>query len=230
MPNTYFRFRQFTVHQEKSAMKVCTDACLFGAWVAFEISEYPIKKVLDIGAGTGLLSLMIAQHSLAEIDAVEIDDHAYRQAVENFAASPWGNRLNVYHCAVQQFDRGYKYDLIISNPPFYEQSLRSPDSKKNLAMHSTHLDTVGLFAAAKRLLTGGGRFALLVPYSRAEAIEKIIAENAFYVEKKVEVKQTEKHTPFRCMYILRYVFSGTEERKITVKDEEFSKLLKNYYL
>src|SRR6476620_3970566 len=140
MSNTYFRFRQFTVHQERTAMKVCTDACLFGAWVASEIRNEDLERVLDIGAGTGLLSLMIAQNSDAVIDAVEIDDHAYSQVVDNFSSSPWNDRLRVHHCSVQQFEPGCKYDLVISNPPFYEHSLRSPDSKKNMAMHSTHLD------------------------------------------------------------------------------------------
>jgi tRNA1Val (adenine37-N6)-methyltransferase len=230
MPNTYFRFRQFTVHQEKTAMKVCTDACLFGAWIAHEVGNEKIQKVLDIGAGTGLLSLMIAQANGAQIDAVEIDGHAYAQAVENFAASPWNGQMKVHHCAIQKFETGYQYDLVISNPPFYEQSLRSPDSKKNVAMHSTHLDAAELFAAAKRLMAQGGRMALLIPYNRVDTMERIIKDNALYVEKKVLVKQTEKHSPFRCMYMLRNVFSGFEERKITIRDEEFSELLKNYYL
>jgi tRNA1Val (adenine37-N6)-methyltransferase len=230
MPNTYFRFRQFTIHQEKTAMKVCTDACLFGAWITSEISNEKIESVLDIGAGTGLLSLMIAQGSDARIDAVEIDDNAYSQAVENFAASPWKERLKAHHCAIQQYDPGYKYDLIVSNPPFYEQSLWSPDNKKNLAMHSTHLDAAELFASIKRLLAHGGRIAILIPYGRVDAIEKIIKESSLYIEKKVAVKQTEKHSPFRCMYMLRDVFSGFDERKITVKDEEFNALLKSYYL
>jgi tRNA1Val (adenine37-N6)-methyltransferase len=230
MPNTYFRFRQFTVYQEKTAMKVCTDACLFGAWITSEIKNERIARALDIGAGTGLLSLMAAQESDAHIDAVEIDDNAFLQAVENFAASPWKDRLSIHHCAIQEYDPGYRFDLVISNPPFYEQSLRSPDSKKNLARHSTRLDAAELFTSVKRLVAPGGRVAVLIPYSRIDAIEKIIKESGLYIEKKVAVRQTEKHYPFRCMYLLRDVFSGFTERKITVKDEEFNTLLKSYYL
>lgn len=230
MPNTYFRFRQFTVHQEKTAMKVCTDACLFGAWISSEINNWKVQRVLDIGTGTGLLSLMIAQVSDVTIDAVEIDDNAYAQAVGNFAAAPWKERLIVHHCAIQQYDPGYKYDLIISNPPFYAQSLRSSDSKKNMAMHSSHLEASELFASIKRLMAPGGRIALLSPYNRVNAMEKVIRDNQLFVEQKVAVNQTEKHLPFRCMYILRDAFSRLEERKITLNDEEFSALLKSYYL
>ena len=230
MPNTFFRFRQFTVQQEKTAMKVCTDACLFGAWIASEINKNKIDRVLDIGAGTGLLSLMVAQGTDAVIDAVEIDDNAYSQAAGNFAASPWKDRLTVHLCAIQQFEPGRKYDLVISNPPFYEGSLPSPDRKKNEAMHSISLNAVELFASMKRLHAPKGRIAILIPFSRVDAIEKIIIDSALHVIKKVTVKQTEKHAPFRCMYMLSDVFSGFEERKITVGDDEFNTLLKNYYL
>ncbi len=230
MPNTYFRFRQFTVHQDRTAMKVCTDACLFGAWVASETGNENFERVLDIGAGTGLLSLMIAQQTGAQIDAVEIEENAYAQASENFAASPWNDRLKVHYTSVQQFNPSYRYGLIISNPPFYENDLRSPDKQKNLAMHSTHLDVDGLFDAVKRLLAPGGKMAMLVPYLRVKAIEKKISESKLFIIKKVAVKQTENHTPFRCMYLLSNVFSALSERKITVNDEEFIMLLKNYYL
>jgi tRNA1Val (adenine37-N6)-methyltransferase len=200
MPNTYFRFRQFTVHQERTAMKVCTDACLFGAWIASEIRNEKLERVLDIGAGTGLLSLMIAQHSDATMDAVEIDVNAYLQAVDNFERSPWSARMKVHHCAVQQYDPGLKYDLVISNPPFYEQSLRSPDSKKNIAMHSTHLDAMELFESVKRLLAPAGRVALLIPYSRVGTVEKIIASNALFIEKKIAVqKQKNTHLSGACI-------------------------------
>lgn len=230
MPNTYFRFRQFTIHQDRTAMKVCTDACLFGAWTVSEISDEKIKRVLDIGAGTGLLSLMIAQATDAQIDAVEIDKNAYAQASENFAASPWSNKLQVHHGAIQQFDPPNRFDLIICNPPFYESDLRSPDNKKNLAMHSTQLGVDELFDSMKRLLAPGGKIAILVPYRRTTAIERKIEDANLFVYKKVAVKQTEKHSPFRCMYLINDFISAFSERKITVKDEQFNSLLKGYYL
>ena len=211
-------------------MKVCTDACLFGAWVAEEISNQSIERMLDIGTGTGLLSLMIAQATTGLIDAVEKDDDAYEQAVENFAESPWKERLQVFHTAVQEFDPPYRYDVIFCNPPFYENVLRSSDKKRNVAMHSDDLGIDELFISLKRLLKPGGLIAILMPYRRSVLIEKKIEENELFIFKKAEVKQSERHSPFRCMYLLKDVFSVNSERKITIKDEEFNTLLKNYYL
>ena len=230
MPNTYFRFRQFTVHQNKAAMKVCTDACLFGAWVADETRGKHIQRILDIGSGTGLLSLMLAQTSDSIIDAVEIDENAYQQTLENFTASPWQHRLNVHRCAVQEYNTPFLYDLIICNPPFYENDLRSPDLKRNVAMHSAQLSVDELVKSMKRLLAPDGTIAILIPYSRMEEIERIVKAKQLFIEKKMLVKQTEKHQPFRCMYTLKEIFSDYTERKITVKDEDFNSLLKSYYL
>ena len=211
-------------------MKVCTDACLFGAWTVSEMRNDEIRTILDVGTGTGLLSLMVAQATDAQIDAVEIDENANAQASENFDASPWSNKLRLHHCAVQQYDPPYRFDLIICNPPFYENDLQSPDKKKNLAMHSTQLSADELFYSLKRLLAPGGKIAMLVPYHRAKTVERKIDDNNLFVYKKVAVKQTEKHSPFRCMYLIKDVISGFSESEITVKDEEFNFLLKSYYL
>lgn len=118
MPNTYFQFKQFRIDQDQTAMKVTTEACILGAWVDEQI---PPQTVLDIGTGTGLLALMLAQKfPQAEIDAVEIDQGAFTQAHANFHSSPWPERLQVFHQRIQDFDPGKKYDLIISNPPFFK--------------------------------------------------------------------------------------------------------------
>src|SRR5437016_546981 len=137
MANSYFQFKQFTVHQERSTLKVSTDSCIFGAWVAEKSRELrfvdpstgsgrTIPAALDIGAGTGLLMLMLAQQWNGAIDGIEIDKSAYEQALENIQASPWGNRLHLFNGDITSFALPGVYDLIISNPPFYEGDLISP--------------------------------------------------------------------------------------------------------
>lgn len=228
MPNNYFRFKQFTVHQDKSAMKVCTDACLFGAWVASKTSA---EKMLDIGAGTGLLSLMLAQKSVARIEAVEIDEHAFGQSQENFNASPWRERLKVFHSPVQAFNNG-KYDLIISNPPFYSNDLKSADSKRNLAFHSEALSLEDLMVSVKQLLAEPGSFAILLPFHRATYFENLAAKHGLYLHEKVLVKQTPAHDYFRVMYLLSNIGMPREayQSEIVINDKLFKELLKDYYL
>lgn len=241
MPNTFFRFKQFTVHQDRSAMKICTDACLFGAWVANQVrGDKSVGKILDIGSGTGLLGLMLAQAVDAQIDAVEIDADAYQQTVENFKASPWTDRMHVYNNAVQQFQPGYRYNFIISNPPFYDNDLRSPDNRRNLAHHSIALKFEELLNAITSLLAEGGRAALLLPYEKYSGYEKLIVKANMNIEKKVAVKQSQKHNCFRVMYLLNrrkdYVNAGMAVEAISIKDASnnytntFSALLSDYYL
>ena len=129
-------------------MKICTDACLFGAWLAAKNDNG--LKMLDIGSGTGLLSLMLAQKTTAAIDAVEIDEAAYTQTVENFAVSPWKDRLQVFHRSIQEYTAAFireastPYDLIFSNPPFFENHLKSSDPKRNLALHRETLNVADI--------------------------------------------------------------------------------------
>lgn len=253
MPNNHFRFKEFIVKQDKCAMKVCTDACLFGAWAAaqhkgisdigFRISatthHLPLTThtLLDIGTGTGLLSLMLAQKNPdAIIDAVEIDDAAAQQARENFEASPWKERLHVFNLSVQEFAEtiNKKYDVIISNPPFYESDLKSDDAKRNLALHSSELKLEELISVADRLLNDGGSFFLLLPYHRTKDLETLI-EKKFFVQEKVLVKQTEKHGWFRGMWWLKRskVVIAQSEIVITKNkhySNEFTGFLKDYYL
>ncbi|HEX6333160.1 MAG TPA: methyltransferase, partial [Flavisolibacter sp.] len=120
MANPYFQFKQFTIYHDRTAMKVTTDACLFGAWAAQEISQMPnIATMLDVGTGTGLLSMMVAQQKALETDAIEIDPDAAAQASENIKASPWATRIHVIQQDVNDLQPGRAYDVVISNPPFY---------------------------------------------------------------------------------------------------------------
>jgi tRNA1Val (adenine37-N6)-methyltransferase len=240
MPNDYFQFKQFLIKQDKCTMKVCTDACLFGAWAADIINneELMINNALDIGTGTGLLSLMLAQKiNNVNIDAVEIDEAAAHQAKENFDASLWKEKLRVYNTAIQQFANSQiqQYDLIISNPPFYENDLKSDDEKRNLALHSSDLKLEELINIADALLNNDGNFFVLLPYHRTEYFVQSI-QNKFFVREKVCIKQTSKHNYFRSMLWLTKQHAMQNQSRIIIMNdnnnysEAFISLLKDYYL
>lgn len=162
-----FRFKQFAVRQDRCPMKVGTDGVLLGAWAEVRPGD---RRMLDVGTGTGLIALMLAQRSAAWITAVDIDVECATQAAENFAASPWADRLDAVSVAVQRYDPVEKFDLIVSNPPYYVDSLLSPDEGRNTARHAAGLPFGELAAAVVRLLSPGGRFALVLPPRRDAAI------------------------------------------------------------
>jgi tRNA1Val (adenine37-N6)-methyltransferase len=235
MPNHYFQFKQFTIQQQHCAMKVTTDGCLFGAWLAQEIQNTsPNSRLLDIGTGTGLLSVMVAQQNLATIDAVEIDNTAANQAAANFKALPWHNRLQVHHTAIQQYNAKL-YDYIFTNPPFFDNDLKSDDAKRNLALHSSALSLDVLLANITRLLLPNGEFAILLPYHRVTFFEDLARANGYHLHKKTLVQQTPKHPFFRGMLVFGFAKKETITDSIVIKEdnnytEAFKALLKDYYL
>ncbi len=242
MANSYFQFKQFTVHQDRCAMKVTTDSCLFGAWVAEKARsrETAARRLLDIGTGTGLLSLMLAQKNPAlTIDAVELDEEATLQARENIGSSPWKNNISLHHADARTFLYPHNYDIIISNPPFYENELKGDSKKKNIAHHNEGLFLHELLAVIKGNLETDGSFFLLLPYKRKPEIKDLMLEHEFDISEIVFVRQSVKHDFFRIM------LSGklhTDESIETIFDEisiwnekqqytaEFVSLLKDYYL
>lgn len=239
MPNPYFSFKQFTVYHDRCAMKVTTDACLFGAWLAAQLSlqQKPATHLLDVGTGTGLLSLMIAQKNSATIDAVEIDLSAAGQAAENFTKSPWSSRLRVIQTDVLQWQTAGLYDCIFANPPFYENDLLSENRQKNLAHHHHGLTLSSLFLFIRNHLTENGRFFLLLPAKRDPELKALLKNNALYLQQKVLVQQTLNHSPFRMMIQgCRKKIDTVREETIVIKNNEnqytasFTGLLKDYYL
>jgi tRNA1Val (adenine37-N6)-methyltransferase len=218
-------------------MKVCTDACLFGAWSS-SVVDRETKNILDAGTGTGLLALMIAQKLKGNIDAVEIEPESAAEASNNFLLSPWSNRLKVFNTSLQKFFPGKLYHLIISNPPFYQDDLKSENHKRNVALHSSELGLTELFECVNRLLELGGKFALLLPPRRAEQLESIASLNGYFILRKCVVKQTEKHGPFRIMYLLSKNDPALETicEQITIRNQDneytsrFTELLNEYYL
>ena len=232
MSNNYFQFKKFTIVQDKCAMKVCTDACLFGGLIPANLN-----KVLDIGTGTGLLPLMLAQKNPhAIIDTVEIDADAAQQAKENIEASPWAHRLHVYNNDVLAFDPGKQYDCIISNPPFFENDLKSPDAAKNNAKHNTTLGLKQLLIKAESLLTSDGLFAVLLPYKQVENFIEEAAKLGLHLNRHMLVKQTLKHKFFRGILFFTRNETSLLQTELLIKDsegnytEEFTSILKDYYL
>src|SRR5882762_3366061 len=158
MPNTYFQFKQFTIQQDRCVMKVCTDACILGAWFAEKIPSY--SSVLDIGSGTGLLMLMLAQKSKGEIDGIELDLPSFKQLRENIAGSKWAAYLKVFPGDVRSYSFPVKYDFIIVNPPFFEGDLLSSSNEKNIAKHSKSLTLDELIKIMDDNLQPGGAFGI----------------------------------------------------------------------
>ncbi len=235
MANSYFKFKQFTIHQHKCAMKVCTDACLFGAVVAQE--KLNDLACLDIGTGTGLLSLMLAQKNAAiYIDAVEIDANSAEQALENIMGSPWAANIQVHHADILNFSPGKQYDRIISNPPFFEDDLLSTNEAKNKAKHDTALNLMQLLNCVDTHLTKEGMLAVLLPYQRVNYFIEAAEKTGLHLSRQMLVKQTMKHKFFRGILFFERKKSVPIYNELIIKDTaqnytpEFAALLKDYYL
>ena len=234
-------------------MKVCTDACLFGAWVAKQPSLASPHSILDIGTGTGLLSLMLAQvteSSKASITAIEIESQAAAEANSNFSISKWANRLILVNDSIQNYTANFMaaanenntFDIIITNPPFYEGDLKSPNTNKNKAAHSTELSWASLVENSSSLLKEEGQFFVLVPTLRAYTMQKLAETNHLYLREEVLVYNDAKHLPFRSFLHFQKGKQGLDRNlailrnKIVIKNSDntystaFTELLKNYYL
>ncbi len=219
-------------------MKVTTDACLFGAWCAEEIKvqNSTNKIVLDIGTGTGLLSLMIAQKNQIKIDAIEIDQDAATQAADNCSLYKFKDSINVIHSDVLLHER-IGYDYIISNPPFYEYELQSSLESKNIAHHSSNLKWQDLFTILQSKMNDNGIFFLLLPIKRIKDIENLLYKYQLFIVKQVFVRQTFNHQPFRLMLMgSKKTSEQLYEYEIAIMNDqnqytpEFTQLLKDYYL
>jgi len=235
MPNTYFQFKQFTIQQDQCTMKVCTDSCILGAWFAEKIPSY--STILDIGSGSGLLMLMLAQKSKAKIFGVEIDLPTCKQSKENIAESKWHDRLKVFPGDVLTHSFADKFDFIIANPPFFEDDLLSPNKEKNIAKHSSLLTLEGLIKTIQTNLDPAGSFGILLPYHRAAYFEELAVKNNFYLTEKLFIRQTPKHNFFRnILHFSKNIETKPDSFELTIHNEngnfteEFIDLMKDYYL
>lgn len=239
--NTYFQFKQFTVHQERCAMKVSTDACLFGAWLASGGSGHWAlgirgMKALDIGGGTGLLSLMIAQSRPLHIDAIELEPDCFEQMKNNIHASPWAERISCIEGDVRHFAFTNSYDFIFSNPPFYEKQLPSSNPSINAAMHSSMLNLKELLQKVSLLLNDDGLFAILMPYYRHEELINEALTVGLHAHEICFARHSPKHPWYRTMVIFGKSAAEVKETSIDIRDttggysQAFSKLMNEYYL
>ncbi|RIV43134.1 tRNA1(Val) (adenine(37)-N6)-methyltransferase [Flagellimonas pelagia] len=183
-----FQFKEFTVYQDQCAMKVGTDGVLLGAWTSL---EHQPETILDVGAGTGLIALQLAQRSVAEtIDAIELDEAAYEQCVSNFEGSPWADRLFCYHAGFDEFvdEIEDQYDLIVSNPPFYSEEVASGDVSRDQARQNSSLPFDELVVGVAQLLSENGRFSVIVPHKEELNILELANQNQLYPQRITRVK------------------------------------------
>ncbi|MCW3466458.1 tRNA1(Val) (adenine(37)-N6)-methyltransferase [Chitinophaga nivalis] len=238
MANTFFQFKQFTVHQGQCAMKVCTDACIQGAYTARYLVNHrlTVPAILDIGAGTGLLSLMLAQQLSAGITAVELDPAAAQQATANFSASPWAGRLQLTQQDIRKMVPATPYDFIITNPPFYETALKSGQAQKDQAMHATSLSYRELLAAIDRLLLPDGQVSVLLPYIQFETFQDLALTAGYYLQDVVYIRQSVQHGFFRTVGIFGKTPQPLTTSELAIYDTgnvyttAFVDLLQPYYL
>lgn len=234
MPNTYFQFKQFTIHQDQCAMKVSTEACIFGAWVP----DTKPTRVLDIGTGTGLLGLMLAQRIGAPIDAVELDAKAVDQARRNIMDSPWPDRITMIEGNIFEYAKNtsHSYDLILSNPPFFTNSLKSKVNQKNLAKHdSAEFNKASLAKVLKTLLSETGKAYILYPELETHQF-KVEAENqGLHWSPGLIIRNQPNGSVFRIISEVSTTPSSQESEELHIREggkhtEEFNKLLSPYYL
>jgi len=195
--NNWFEFKQFRIEQRKAAMKVGTDGVLLGAWTPVVDAQ----RILDVGTGTGLIALMLAQRSNAVIDAVEIDELACEEAKFNFDHSPWSNRLKVFNTDFQIFSDfpTEPYDLIVSNPPFFVNSLKTKNAAFSVARHNDVLTFDQLVACAHKLLNNTGRLCVIIPFTSCEEFRGCARLAGFYLRQQTQVIPKYGRTPKRVL-------------------------------
>jgi tRNA1Val (adenine37-N6)-methyltransferase len=235
MANQEFVFKQFKILQDKCAMKVGTDAVLLGAWA----NTANAKKILDIGTGTGIIALMLAQKSGAKIDALDIDGDAYVQAKENIENCQWKERINVYHLSLQDFanDSENKYDIIISNPPYFIDSSKALGESRSNARHTDLLPYIDLLEGAIKLLQPNGKLYLILPVKEGEFFKAMANEKKMYLTKLTHVIPRKNKPYKRNLMRFEFVAKQFSEDEIIIEQDirhnytpEYKELTKDYYI
>ena len=236
MSSNTFHFKQFTINQDQCAMKIGTDAVLLGAWANLE--HHP-NSVLDIGAGTGVIALMLAQRSNEEtIDAIEIDENAYKQCVGNFENSPWSDRLFCYHASLEEFtdEIDYKYDLIISNPPFYSDTFKSENKQRDLARFNDALPFHHLVESVSKLLSDEGKFSVIIPFKEEENFIELASNINLFPNRITRVKGSPTSEIKRSLMEFSFNKNGLKINELIIEVErhqytqDYINLTKDFYL
>lgn len=236
MPNDRFEFKQFRIKQDRCAMKVSTDAVLLGAWV----NPNGSAEILDIGTGTGIIALMLAQKSKAKVLAIDIDLDSTEQAGINVAESPFSSQIQVRHISLQELAKEdeLKFDLIVSNPPFFSDSLQSSDEGRKVARHGVQLSFEDLLNGVKKLLRPRGKFCLILPKQEALQFRELAKGKGLYLSKLLRVRtRADKETEKRQLMQFEFKESEFSESTLVIEadnqrnyTEEYKALTRDYYL
>lgn len=233
MSNNYFIFKQFTINQERAAFKVGTDGVLLGASAKVE----GVNKILDIGCGTGLIAIMLAQRCNAEIVAIEPDFESYSQACENIRNSNWGSRIKIENCDIQNYTGYEKFDLIVTNPPFFKDSLKNPDPRKSSTRHTDSLSSADLLKGVVRLLNDTGIFQVIMPYVEGTVFIAEAQQFGLYCNSILKIRPLPTSEIIRLILIFSREKTLPSEKFLTIEKgkrheftEEYINLTKEFYL
>lgn len=229
MPNPYFRFKQFTIFHDQCAMKVGTDGVLLGAWANVEKSN----RILDIGTGTGLIALMLAQRTpnTTTIDAIDSNELAIKQATQNIANSPWPNKVQPYQQPFQKFTESLEptYDLIVSNPPYFVNSYKAKKQARNEARHTDSLSFQELLAGVKKCLLPTGKFCVILPFESGKNFQELAQNFSLYPTKICSIKPTPNKAPKRLLLEVSNVcLSNINKQTLVIETDKRHKYTNNY--
>lgn len=234
MANDYFIFKQFTIYQGRSAFKVGTDGVLLGAYTDLT----GVRSILDIGSGTGLISLMLAQRCDAEITAIEPDHESFIQTCENVSRCPWHERIKVKHTDLQNFDQKQeKFDLIVTNPPYFFDSLKSPDPRKSIARHNDSLTSAEILEGVLKFMREDGHLQLILPYVEGNVFIAEANKYGLYCNSILKIKSLPTAEISRLILTLSKSKKKPVESFLTIEHgrrheftEEYINLTKEFYL
>ena len=234
MSNPFFKFKQFTVFHDKCAMKVGVDGVTLGAWA--DVSD--VKSILDVGCGSGLITLMLAQRCEARITAIDIDKQSIVQTRENVGNSPWDYRISVIHTSFQQFASGSSagFDLIVCNPPFFINSMKSPSESRTKARHSDSLPFLELILNAKKMMTEKGRLCVILPVPEGKIFNELAVKEKLFCSRLVNVFPNPEKPAKRLLMEYQMEVTDCKTEELIIEKErnlytpEYSALVKDFYL